>query len=328
MTQEEIFKKVQQAVEDVPLMVVGSGSSAAHSIPGMQALGKHLLTKLSEKYSKDPDWLHFNKNISSGLDLETALADIVFCSEVVDDIRRITWELISKSDLDLFYRVVFNQEQLPLSKLVKKFYQPHPQCVNIITTNYDRVIEYACDAGRIPIYTGFEGYNIKYYTGNFANKNAVNLVKVHGSLDFFKDSHESAISLPIQQTIPAGLKADIVTPGISKYQAVLRGTERQLLSKCDSLIQQARAYICIGYGFNDEQIQENIVSGIKAGKPIVDVTMSVSEKAANLLANNATNYISIQKGQNPHTTEFCVNRDITVLEGEFWTISGLLKIID
>lgn len=63
--------------------------------------------------------MQFNENISSGLDLETALADIVFCSEIVDDIRRVTWELISKSDLDLFYRVVFNEEQIPLSRLIR-----------------------------------------------------------------------------------------------------------------------------------------------------------------------------------------------------------------
>ncbi len=328
MKQEEIFKKIQRSVADVPLMLVGSGASAAHDLPGMQLLGKYILAELSGKYSEYPSWIQFDENISSGLDLETALADIVFCPEIVDDIQRVTWELISKSDLDLFYRIVFNQEQIPLSRLIRKFYQPHPQCVNIITTNYDRVIEYACDVGQIPIYTGFEGHFIKHYTGSFANRNGVNLVKVHGSLDFFKDSHESALSLPIQRAIPTGLKADIITPGISKYQAVLRGTERQLLNKCDQLIQQARSYICIGYGFNDEQIQENIVSAIRTGKPIVNVTRAVSEKAAHLLANNATNYISIQRGQDPGTTEFCVNREITVLEGEYWTINGLLKIID
>lgn len=328
MSQEEIFRKIQNAVADVPLMLVGSGSSAAHKLPGMQPLGSHILEELSKKYCEDPSWVQFSENINSGLDLETALADIVFRPEIIDDIRRVTWGFISKSDLELFYRIVFNQEQIPLSKLIKKFYQPHPQCVNIITTNYDRVIEYACDVGQIPIYTGFDGYFIKHYTGGFANKNAVNLVKVHGSLDFFKDSHESALSLPIQQTIPTGLKADIITPGISKYQAVLRGTERQLLNKCDQLIQQARAYICIGYGFNDEQIQENIVSAIRTGKPIVNLTRTVSEKAAHLLANNATNYISIQRGQDPGTTEFCVNQEISILDGEYWTINGLLKIID
>lgn len=99
--------------------------------------------------------MQFDENLSSGLDLEAALADIVFCPEIIDDIRRVTWEIISKSDLELFYRTVFYQEQIPLSRLIKFFYQPHPQCVNIITTNYDRVIEYACDAGRIPVYTGF-----------------------------------------------------------------------------------------------------------------------------------------------------------------------------
>lgn len=141
MTQEGISKKIQQATAEVPLMLVGSRSSAAHKLPGMQPLGNHILAELSGKYSKDPNWMQFDKNLSSGLDLETALADIVFCPEIIDDIRRVTWEIILKSDLERFYRIVFNQEQIPLSRLIKKFYQQHPQCVNIITTNYDRVID-------------------------------------------------------------------------------------------------------------------------------------------------------------------------------------------
>lgn len=120
--------------------------------------------------------MQFDENLSSGLDLEAALADIVFCPEIIDDIRRVTWEIISKSDLELFYRIIFNQEQIPLSRLIKFFYQPHPQCVNIITTNYDRVIEYACDAGRIPVYTGLS-QSSNYIAMRLTNADDQNVIK-------------------------------------------------------------------------------------------------------------------------------------------------------
>lgn len=324
----EIFKVIQHAVSDVPLLLIGSGSSAPFGLPGMTELGEYLISKLTPIYETNPSWKQFQKNIEDGQDLETALTDIVLPPEIIDDIRRETWELVSSRDIELYYSVIFKRKQISLAKLLKKFYQTHPQCVNIITTNYDRVIEYACDDVQIPVNNGFTGHYIKHYTGRFIRKNTINLVKVHGSLDFFKDAHDVSLSLPVQKSIPEGLSPEIITPGISKYRAVLKGTARQLLNECDALISQSSSYLCIGYGFNDEQIQENMISNIRGGKPIVVVTRTVSEKAANLLANNSSNYVSIQQGKEPNTSEFCINKKIVVVDGTYWTVDGLLQIID
>lgn len=327
MEATEIFKLVQKAVESVPLMLIGSGASAPYSLPTMGELGDHLLETLGAKNSADSHWQEFEKNIHAGMGLEEALTDVMLAPDIIEDIRKETWELVSGKDIELFYKVLFNEIQLPLARLIKHFYQTHPQNVNIITTNYDRVIEYACDSLQLPISTGFNGYHIKHYSGKFASKRIVNLVKVHGSLDFFKDPHDVSFSLPMQTSIPKGLKAEIITPGISKYQAVLKGTPRLLLNECDSLVNDASSYLCIGYGFNDEQIQEEIISNIRNGKPIVVVTKKISEKAAHLLANNAVHFISIQEGEVAGTTEFCVDRNITIVDGTYWSIEGFLEII-
>lgn len=327
MDANEIFKCVQKAVEGVPLMLIGSGASAPYGLPTMGELGRHLLLTLGPHNSSNPDWQRFEKNIHDNMGLEEALTDVVLASDIIEDIRKATWELVSKKDIEVFYKVLFNEIQLPLAKLIKHFYQTHPQNVNIVTTNYDRLIEYACDSLRLPISTGFYGHYIKHYFGKFASQKIVNLVKVHGSLDFFKDPHDVSFSLPMQTSIPNGLKPEIITPGISKYQAVLKGTPRLLLNECDSLVNGASSYLCIGYGFNDEQIQEEIISNIRDGKPIVVVTMEVSDKAAHLLANNAAHFISVQKGKTDGTTEFCIDRNITVVDGTYWTIEGFLEII-
>lgn len=328
MEPEEIFRLVQRSVADVPLLLIGSGSSAPFGLPSMDELGHHLIDTLSPTYRTNSSWDQFEENITNGQDLESALTNIVLSPEIIDDIRKETWNLVSSKDLQLYYKIVFQETKIPLARLLKKFYQTHPQCVNVITTNYDRVIEYACDTAQIPISTGFKGHYLKHYTGEFNFRNKVNLVKVHGSLDFFKDAHDATFSLPIQQKIPTGLKPEIITPGISKYQAVLKGTARQLLNESDALIRQALSFLCIGYGFNDEQIQENIITSIRSGKPIVVVTKTISDKAAHLLANNSLNYISIQCGVDHGTTEFCINREVTVVKGTYWTIDGLLQIID
>ncbi len=329
MEQDDIFRAIQAAVEDTPLLMIGSGSSAPYGLPGMQELGEHLLKQLDSKYSGEKCWNTFRENLQAGQDLESALSDITFPSDILNDVKWETWSLISSRDFDLFGRILFGHEELALSKLLKKLYQATPQKIDIITTNYVRVIEYACDLAQIPVANGFYGCYHKHFDKEFPSRRSINLIKVHGSLDVFCDTHGVAVSVPImlRERVP-GLVPEIITPGASKYAAVLTGTPRQLLSAADERIGQARSFLCIGYGFNDAQIQENILTKARTGTPVILLTMKVADHAAHLLANNAKNYISIQKGEKDNTTDICINRDIVTLDGTYWTVDGLMEIID
>lgn len=270
MEQDDIFRAIQAAVEDTPLLMIGSGSSAPYGLPGMQELGEHLLKQLDSKYSGEKCWNTFRENLQAGQDLESALSDITFPSDILNDVKWETWSLISSRDFDLFGRILFGHEELALSKLLKKLYQATPQKIDIITTNYDRVIEYACDLAQIPVANGFYGCYHKHFDKEFPSRRSINLIKVHGSLDVFCDTHGVAVSVPImlRERVP-GLVPEIITPGASKYAAVLTGTPRQLLSAADERIGQARSFLCIGYGFNDAQIQENILTKARTGTPVI-----------------------------------------------------------
>lgn len=327
MERDDIFRAIQTAVEDPPLLMIGSGSSAPYGLPGMQELGEHLLKELDSKYYGESCWIAFRENLLAGQDLETALSDITFPPNILNDVKWETWSLISSRDFELFGRILFGHEELALSKLLKKFYQAHPQKIDIITTNYDRVIEYACDLAQLPVANGFYGCYHKHFDKEFPLQESVNLVKVHGSLDVFCDTHGVAVSVPMLQKRVPGLVPEIITPGASKYAAVLTGTPRQLLGAADERIGRAQSFLCIGYGFNDAQIQENILAKARAGISVVVLTKEVSDHAAHLLANNAQNYISIQEGKEKDTTEVCINRETEILDGTFWTVDGFMKII-
>lgn len=58
------------------------------------------------------------------------------------------------------------------------------------------------------------------------------------------------------------------------------------------------------------------------------IDKKVFEHAAHLLANNAKQYISIQEGRKPDTTEICINKVVETIDGTFWTIDGFMSIID
>lgn len=327
MERDDVFRAIQTAVEDPPLLMIGSGSSAPYGLPGMQELGEHLLQELDSKYSGEGCWKVFRENLLAGQDLETALSDITFPPNILNDVKWETWSLISSRDFELFGRILFGHEELALSKLLKKFYQTHPQKIDIITTNYDRVIEYACDLAQLPVANGFYGCYHKHFDKEFPLQESVNLVKVHGSLDVFCDTHGVAVSVPMLQKRVPGLVPEIITPGASKFAAVLTGTPRQLLGAADERIGRAKSFLCIGYGFNDAQIQENILAKARTGIPVVVLTKEVSDHAAHLLANNAQNYISLQEGKEKDTTEVCMNREIEILDGTFWTVDGFMEII-
>lgn len=327
MERNDIFIKIQKAVENVPLMLLGCGSSAPYGLPGMDKLAERLQNTVGTEFETDESWLQIDENLKNGMDLESAMTDIRLNEDVLHAIRRETWELMSECDLMLLQKIVFREIEFPLSDLIKKFNRATAP-LNIITTNYDRIVEYACDYAGIGVNTGFGGSYIKRYSDEFRGQGRVNLAKVHGSLDTFRDTHGGSVAIPLLKEIPNGLEPEIITPGISKFEAVLEGTPRKLLTKADSYINNAQGYLCIGYGFNDKQIQENIVNEIQKGKPLVLITKDISEKAAHLLCNNAKHYISVQEGSEPGTTEFCVDKEITIVEGTYWTVKGFMTIID
>jgi hypothetical protein len=237
--------------------------------------------------------------------------------------------LIAEADTEVFSRYVLGNQKLELSGLIDKFYQVHPQCINVITTNYDRVIEYACDQKRIRYDTRYCGGNIRYFSNaRVGNKNVVNILKVHGSLDLFKDANGLVCSIPGQyKTLLKGLLPEIISPGISKYKAVLTSSCRNILHESDTVINSASSFLCIGYGFNDEQIQTGIISRIQSGKPIVAVTKAVSNKAAGLIVGNSSNYVIIEENPDKaNSTRFTIDKRHHCLDGAFWTVNGLMQI--
>ena len=330
MEKNEIFTKVQKCLENVPVILIGTGGTIPLGIPGMRELSEHLIRKLSDKYKADANWETIVNRLNDDIDLESALTDIPLSDDLVNDIVIETWQLIANADIEVFSNYILGKQSFVLSGLIDKFYQVHPKCVNIVTSNYDRVIEYACDQKSIRYDTRYHGGYIRYFSSvKPDNKNVVNIFKVHGSLDLFKDSNDLVCSIPGQhRTIPTGFSPEIISPGTSKYKAVLTSSCRSILHESDTVINSANSFLCIGYGFNDEQIQKGIILKIRAGKPIVVVTKTLSDNAAGLLANNSSNYVVIEENPDKsNSTRFIINKKYHYLEGTFWTIDGLLKII-
>ena len=328
MELDDVFKEVQEVARKNPLLLVGTGGSMPYGIPGMNKLCDYLKEKLSPCFSAEPVWNAFLGELDNGDGLESALLKVTLPDKIQTEILYATWNLVSEADLKLFHSLVYNEKHIALGDLIRFFYRTASQCVNIITTNYDRMIEYACDFASLPMDVRLNGQYYRTQRQNpLQNRCIVNLLKVHGSLDLFQDTLQRTFALPLREKIPDGLTPKIITPGVTKFQNVFQDPFNGILHSANNLITSAQSYLCIGYGFNDDHIQAQMLSEASRGKPILLITKDVSDHTAHLLVERAKHYITISEGDIPGTSEVVIDRNVMRFEGNYWKVEGFLSIL-
>ena len=76
----------------------------------------------------------------------------------------------------------------------------------------------------------------------------------------------------------------MITPGIDKYRLAHLQPFRTIFTCSDAALERARAYLCVGYGFNDQHLQEKMVERCETNSiPIVVITKTLSEPAKQFL---------------------------------------------
>ncbi|OQX90855.1 MAG: hypothetical protein B6D58_09320 [candidate division Zixibacteria bacterium 4484_95] len=293
---DQFAKRIQKYLEKVPLIILGSGATIPYGLPSMQDLSDFILSNIN---SEDKEWISFKAKLRGGIDLETALNQVNLSQDLIKQIIFNTWKLINNKDKKCFRTILehTNGIQLLLSRLLHS----HPKEVVIVTTNYDRAVEYCADKIGAFIITGFWGT----YIGNFkfpyspfkGNEKTIELIKVHGSIDWFMNEEDIPFVLNSHlDEIPEDWIPLIVTPGYYKYQETHKDPYRTLISRSDEQINKAFCYLCIGYGFNDDHIQPKLLQEIKNGKPIVVVTKKLTGNGEAIIKENAKKFIVIEEG--------------------------------
>ena len=221
---DKISKQAQDYYKNTPVIILGSGASAAFGMSGMWKLAKHLMTNVEVNDLHDNEqtsWRSFCGKLKDDIDLETALHDVPLSSELTGRVVSETWNLLAPEDFKVFEESLNNLSLFPLGKLLKHMFRSTAKELNIITPNYDRLAEYACEQENIHHYSGFShgyrGYTAKKDYLSCSRK--VNIWKVHGSLGWFTNSNGVITSLSNINKIPNDLTPLIVTPGIEKYRS-------------------------------------------------------------------------------------------------------------
>ena len=312
---ERVFTIIQNYLKTPPVIIWGSGATVPFGLPSMHTLNAILKDNIPE-FDKDCD----NLEVELGKDKYL---------EVMPQIRNLIWHAISTVDHEVLHNLLISNsdEFNGIKKLVEKISDAHPKVTNIITTNYDRIIENVLSFHGIPFTDGFLGKELSLFDESlFSAKNIVNIVKVHGSLNWFDFGGEIRyLQNNIESSVP-----QIICPGKNKYQEAYKSPYRELIQKSDLYINSADSFLVIGFGFNDEHLTPRIKSKIKKGTPIVVITKIISETCL-IELESAEKYILLEDDGDNKTKVTLKERNsekqIITLEGNFWSLNNFIEII-
>ena len=289
--------------------------------------------KSSDIVKNDPNYGAFCASLSSE-GLEKAIDSVSLNEATINAIRTITWENVNGCDLNYLKSNAFSSPE-SLVKLFEKVIAPTPNKAVVATTNYDRLPDYAADGIGASSITGFEGTYIKKLelpNSSVTTKRVrgreriVEIWKVHGSLDWFTDAKGEIFSFPLLQEKPAGFSPLIVPPGKDKYSSTHNEPYRSIISEADKAFTTAGAYLCVGYGFNDEHIQPKLLAQIANGKPIVVLVRTMTDACKHhIIGAGIRKYLIFERSDDSHTKVYG-NGWSEIYDGQFWCLDEFLKI--
>ena len=287
MDVDSVKKHLQEFYSLNSMVLIGSGLSLGEGISGMWHLSQYLKEQIPKLVSGAllDEWKIIADKIDSGVGFEDAMASLNQDSELIDHIVYETAKLIENEEEKIFKAVISDNRQLSLSPLLKHLLFNQNELV-IVTPNYDRLIELACESLGVDIITGFNSYycgkhdpdnendKIKVITQkrntrgaigvNVLIKKHVRILKPHGSLDWYEVNGNV-----IRTQINIDARRLIITPGTSKFRAGYQQPFDYHRESANRNIKKAKAILIIGYGFNDEQLEVHLIKKLREGIPAV-----------------------------------------------------------
>ena len=281
-------------------------------------------------------WKEFIGALEASNDLESALGGVQMNEELTNHIVEHTWVHVGEADAKAFDDLIRNPEPLPLSRLYRHLFDSTHRTLSVITTNYDRLAEYAADLERFCHYTGFTHGYIRWrqsnsrtsFTQNGKSGRTVEIWKVHGCLDWFRGDDQQIVAFTGTRTIPERFRPAIVTPGLGKYAEASQEPFRSVISGADDALMNAGAYLCIGFGFNDKHIQPKLMERWKSGRALlVILTKELSESAKSMLINaGAREFLALEESSTGTRMWSHQIPDSTILEdSNMWNLSDFLE---
>ena len=351
-------KQLQEFFKVTPHVILGTGTSCAVDVGfGMGALKDVLFSEIkpgSLDRVSARQWTKVAKALAKGNDVEHSL-DFATTDKLRELILKGTGESVAIMDQKFAVPICKRKTEWPAMAIINKIISgvsiSDNNTLNVITTNYDLLFEYACAAYGIRCIDGFCGSVIKHEDwvaslqtilhrtkvvrnnrDKMKNENLphVRLYKVHGSLNrFFINNEVVEVDMWIGNA-PVDVERVIITPGSSKYEKIQK-YRRELQAKADESVESANGFLFLGYGMNDAHIEQYIKQRIqKDRKPAVFITRELNARMENFARQNDTVWI-VCGLENPNEGSRIFNNQLggwlSVTGKRLWEFSQFAKQI-
>jgi hypothetical protein len=300
------------------------------------------------------EWTEVERALHSGSDLESAL-NSVSDQDLLQKITNITGRFIAAIDREYAYLIAKGDSEWPATRFLKRLVDTLPEgdrILHALTPNYDMIFEYSCDYEGIPYTNGFSGgvtrqidwnavdcslrsrERITYgrrLTSVCKHKKHVRLYKVHGSLNYFLHRNFVIENNAWMWSPPDFVQRVMITPGLSKYERLQR-YRQELLRSADAAIDKANHFLFIGYGFNDNHLEEYIKRKLIAqGCNGIVITRDSNPRIESLLREAPNLWLVCKSGAPSADGTRIFNMQYTdwlILPGKrFWDIAEFTKQI-
>jgi SIR2-like domain len=341
MSTEQISKLAQSCFQGNPVIVLGSGASMPHGLPSMADLAFFLKSHIVPANDAEKvGWAAVVDEMDAGKHLEAALEGKNLPESILQKIVRETWNCVNEKDAAVYFGLAQDPAAFPLGRILSALFQSSNIAVHVVTTNYDRVIEFACNSAGLLFNSGFTpGYLQKWeaaggigFTIGGKPTRVVKIWKVHGSLDWFQTAADDIVlGMPVFQLPDESYLPLIVTPGLNKYEKTHQDPFRSTISGADAALRGATAFLTIGFGFRDQHIHPKIIQQCKERNvPIVVLARTLTDEAKDFLHKNAgQNYLGIEadEGNGSRAITRHHPEGFSIPDQDFWSAEGFMNLV-
>jgi hypothetical protein len=267
------------------LLFFGTGTSCARDKQlGMPKLAEHLLAKLPPDAQGWPD---VRSRLEAGQSLEQSLTEATLLPTTKSLIQREVGDYVAGIDGKLRDDVLTGRKTWVGESLLNALGQRLPPVnprLTVVTSNYDMLIEYSCARSGLRYTTGYVGEVIRAWNWQQAQDDLtrlsgagqsgkllrareplprIELYKVHGSINWFRDSNTSSqLECDLwAEKAPDGFERVVAAPGEQKFEAYANNMDVAVRARDAEA--RAMAFLMIGYGFNDAHLHGRICERVQ-----------------------------------------------------------------
>ncbi|WP_425273126.1 SIR2 family protein [Rathayibacter festucae] len=300
-----VYRHIQDLFQRGTVIIIGSGASCAYGLPSMSDLAQHLLETIpgklpSEDQQSELEWTRIASALADQSALETALGVNPLPDALVDLLMTEVGIRVARSEGAAIANI-FGSEISPFGRLFAHILRS-AQIVDVVTTNYDRLIEVQAARAGIRVDSMYYGHTVGrlnaelsrdelLMTGTSIVRSSrtvllrprphIRLSKPHGSLDWFEqggDYFRTDLAIPGSR--------QIIAPGGNKYRLGYEVPFDQQRQRANQAIDAAASLLTVGYGFNDEHLQTHLERKFSQ-VPAVVISRTLTENARAYLQSSS-----------------------------------------